>query len=167
MDFHAVAQRAAVVHSNVRVQKAACTQRAAVFHHRVRQNAAAFAQHRIFADIHVRADFAAGRHNGGGLNHGGGMHACARRDNRMEQPRHFGEIKIRVVRHNQVAAGEMLRSFGRHDDGRRRALFRFGLVFRIGQEGDFRGGGADGRGDGGDFGVAADEFSAQFFNDLG
>ena len=61
----------------------------------------------------------------------------------------------------------MLRRFGRHDDGRRRALFCFGFVFGIGQEGDFRGGGADGRGDGGDFGVAADEFSAQLFNDLG
>ena len=75
MDFHALAQRAAVVHGNVRMQKAACTQRAAVFHHRVRQNAAAFAQHRIFADIHVRADFAACRHNGGGLDNGGRVHA--------------------------------------------------------------------------------------------
>ena len=167
MDFHAVAQRAAVVHGNVRMQKAACTQRAAVFHHRVCQNAATFAQHRIFADIHVRADFAACRHNGGGLDNSGGMHTRARRNNRMEQPCHFGEIKIRVVCHNQVAAGEMLRSFGRYDDGRRRALFRFSLVFGIGQESDFRGGGTDGRGDGGDFGVAADEFSAQLFNDLG
>ena len=95
------------------------------------------------------------------------MHTRARRNNRMEQPCHFGEIKIRVVRHNQVAAGKMLCGFGRHDDGCRRALFRFGLVFGIGQEGDFRGGRADGRGDGGDFGVAADEFSAQLFNDLG
>ena len=75
MDFHAIAQRAAVVHGNVWMQKAACTQRAAVFHHRVCQNAAAFAQHRVFTDIHMRADFAACRHNGGRLNHGGGVHA--------------------------------------------------------------------------------------------
>lgn len=46
-----------------------------VLHHRAGKNAAALAEHGVAANIHMRADFAAGRHARGGFNHSGGMHA--------------------------------------------------------------------------------------------
>ena len=116
----------------VGVQHHFIAQHTIVLHHRAGKNAAAFAEHSMAADIHMCADFATSRHARGGFNHGSGVHAGHGLLPRRKQARHFGEIKIRVVGHNQVAAGEFGRQLRADNQRACAALGHFGFIFWVG-----------------------------------
>ena len=116
----------------VGVQHHFIAQHTIVLHHRAGKNAAAFAEHSMAADIHMCADFATSRHARGGFNHGSGVHAGHGLLPRRKQARHFGEIKIRVVGHNQVATDKFGCQLGANNQRACAALGHFGFIFGVG-----------------------------------
>ena len=136
VDFHTFAEAAAGINGYVRVQHGMLAKHTVGFHHAVGQDAAAFAQHNAVADVNVGTDFTAIGHDGTCFHHGAGVNAGVGGGSGVEQAGGLGEIELRIVAHNQIAAGQFVGQFVVHNQRAGLAGKGFGQVFGVGNKTD-------------------------------